>query len=114
MSNGHACTDCWLGLHWFTSCNARSSLPSVSFAQRTVGKFAGKLWGDEQATLVAAALAPRLNPDGTWIFNGALDYINLRSKSLPPTAVEVCDMWCLTCCVSAMQIIGLATKEPRP
>ena len=47
---------------------------------KTVGLFAGKGWGDEEAALVAAALAPRLNPDGTWIFNGALNRLELSSK----------------------------------
>ena len=42
--------------------------------------------------MVAAALAPRQNPDGTWVFNGALDYISLDGKSLLPAAVELSDI----------------------
>ena len=31
--------------------------------------------GDEGAEAIGEALAPRQNPDGSWVFNGALNYL---------------------------------------
>ena len=59
--------------------------------------------GDGGAKAIGSALAPRQNPDGTWIFNGALNRLGLNSASPvarhPPAAclllvVQHGSPWC--------------------
>ena len=67
------------------------SLPvhCVWYADNTIGNNGAEAIGD--------ALAPRQNPDGSWVFNGALNYLNLGSKIpilafFPRAAFEICKL----------------------
>ena len=76
--------------------------------------------GDGGAKAIGGALAPRQNPDGTWIFNGALNRLNLPGASpcgLPP----ICCLLPASCwlCSTAhrgpamLQGTALEPAEPR-
>ena len=50
--------------------------------------------GDEGAVALGAALQPKQNPDGTWVFNKALSTLSLSSAGPDPTLIPMGDPLC--------------------
>ena len=79
---------------------------------------AGNFIGDEGAVALGAALEPKQNPDGTWVFNTALIALLLGGTGpVPPTGVErLYHCECLTSygLCFLLQTTILETKELWP